>query len=159
MGPVCPVCVFSHSAWCFCLTRELRLRKGRGQRTIKGSLEELCPSLRLCPTSFFTHSPLFLHLLSSTFDVSETNCHLQTDHMMLLSSAHRPNSLPAVPTGLIRGVCTCSLLLAHFSFSSHLISSDISTYHSSTLLFFSFIFISWRLITLQYCSSFCHTLT
>ena len=24
---------------------------------------------------------------------------------------------------------------------------------------FSFIFISWRLITLQYCSSFCHTLT
>ena len=26
-------------------------------------------------------------------------------------------------------------------------------------IFFSFIFISWRLITLQYCSSFCHTLT
>ena len=25
-------------------------------------------------------------------------------------------------------------------------------------LFFSFIFISWRLITLQYCSGFCHTL-
>ena len=26
-------------------------------------------------------------------------------------------------------------------------------------LFFSFIFISWRLITLQYCSGLCHTLT
>ena len=26
-------------------------------------------------------------------------------------------------------------------------------------IFFSFIFISWRLITLQYCSDFCHTLT
>ena len=25
--------------------------------------------------------------------------------------------------------------------------------------FFSFIFISWRLITLQYCSGFCHTMT
>ena len=25
--------------------------------------------------------------------------------------------------------------------------------------FFSFIFISWRIITLQYCSGFCHTLT
>ena len=25
--------------------------------------------------------------------------------------------------------------------------------------FLSFIFISWRLITLQYCSGFCHTLT
>ena len=29
----------------------------------------------------------------------------------------------------------------------------------STVIFFSFIFISWRLITLQYCSGFCHTLT
>ena len=27
------------------------------------------------------------------------------------------------------------------------------------LFYFSFIFISWRLITLQYCSGFCHTLT
>ena len=27
------------------------------------------------------------------------------------------------------------------------------------LKFFSFVFISWRLITLQYCSGFCHTLT
>ena len=27
------------------------------------------------------------------------------------------------------------------------------------ILFFSFIFISWRLITLQHCSDFCHTLT
>ena len=31
--------------------------------------------------------------------------------------------------------------------------------HSSILFFFSFIFISWRLITLQYCNGFCHTLT
>ena len=28
-----------------------------------------------------------------------------------------------------------------------------------SFIFFSFIFISWRLITLQYCSGFCHTLT
>ena len=28
-----------------------------------------------------------------------------------------------------------------------------------TLFFFPFIFISWRLITSQYCSVFCHTLT
>ena len=27
------------------------------------------------------------------------------------------------------------------------------------LFFFSFIFISWRLITLKYCCGFCHTLT
>ena len=30
---------------------------------------------------------------------------------------------------------------------------------SDALFFFPFIFISWRLITLQYCSGFCHTLT
>ena len=30
---------------------------------------------------------------------------------------------------------------------------------SLSLSFFLFIFISWRLITLQYCSGFCHTLT
>ena len=29
----------------------------------------------------------------------------------------------------------------------------------SFLFFFPFIFISWRLITLQYCSGFCHTLS
>ena len=29
----------------------------------------------------------------------------------------------------------------------------------SSILFFFFSFISWRLITLQYCSGFCHTLT
>ena len=34
--------------------------------------------------------------------------------------------------------------------------SGSSTY---SILFKSFIFISWRLITLQYCSGFCHTLT
>ena len=31
--------------------------------------------------------------------------------------------------------------------------------HIHFFLFFPFIFISWRLITLQYCSGFCHTLT
>ena len=30
---------------------------------------------------------------------------------------------------------------------------------NSSIFFFSFIFISWRLITLQYCSGFSHTLT
>ena len=34
-----------------------------------------------------------------------------------------------------------------------------SDYWLSCFFFFSFIFISWRLITLQYCSGFCHTLT
>ena len=35
----------------------------------------------------------------------------------------------------------------------------IKTSGNVKILFFSFIFISWRQITLQYCSGFCHTLT
>ena len=31
--------------------------------------------------------------------------------------------------------------------------------HQVLIIFFLFVFISWRLITLQYCSRFCHTLT
>ena len=31
--------------------------------------------------------------------------------------------------------------------------------YRTVFFFFSFIFISWRLITLQYCGGFCHTLT
>ena len=34
--------------------------------------------------------------------------------------------------------------------------SDLS-FLGNSIFFFSFIFISWRLITLQYCSGFCHT--
>ena len=33
------------------------------------------------------------------------------------------------------------------------------TFSLSRMFFFSFIFVSWRLITLQYCSGFCRTLT
>ena len=38
-------------------------------------------------------------------------------------------------------------------------SSPPEAAHVFSFFFFSFIFISWRLITLQYCSGFCHTLT
>ena len=41
------------------------------------------------------------------------------------------------------------------SWRSFLYSSSVYSYY----LFFFFSFISWRLITLQYCSGFCHTLT
>ena len=55
-------------------------------------------------------------------------------------------------------------LCPRFSFSC-LISLDktsttaLNRSNASVHYFFPFIFISWRLITLQYCSGFCHTLT
>ena len=36
---------------------------------------------------------------------------------------------------------------------------SIESFYTLKKFFFPFIFISWRLITLQYCSGFCHTLT
>ena len=36
---------------------------------------------------------------------------------------------------------------------------DAIFFYHLVLFFFPFIFISWRLITLQYCRGFCHTLT
>ena len=63
----------------------------------------------------------------------------------------------------------CNLRVKHGEFSDpvgpHLGSSSLMAWLVMILLplpqffFFSFIFISWRLITLQYCSGFCHTLT
>ena len=48
----------------------------------------------------------------------------------------------------VRQGCILSPCLFNFFFSNF-----------SFLFFFPFIFISWRPITLQYCSGFCHTLT
>ena len=59
------------------------------------------------------------------------------------------------------------LFLLHSVLPSIRVFSNESVLHTrwpkywgfSFFFFFPFIFISWRLITLQYCSGFCHTLT
>ena len=52
-----------------------------------------------------------------------------------------------------------SVLLMNIQASIPLGLTDLISLQSKGHFFFSFIFISWRLITLQYCSGFCHTLT
>ena len=53
-----------------------------------------------------------------------------------------------------------AVLFRWFVSESHITCSwRVSLFFWATFNFFSFIFISWRLITLQYCSGFCHTLT
>ena len=69
---------------------------------------------------------------------------------------------------LVLAVSFCfiiSIFLLRFSICSSIMSIflfiSICCYNSynSYFYFFPFIFISWRLITLQHCSDFCHTLT
>ena len=53
-----------------------------------------------------------------------------------------------------------SIISGENSAACHIIVSQyVVCLFSLATFFFSFIFISWRLITLQYCSGFCHTLT
>ena len=50
-------------------------------------------------------------------------------------------------------------LLQFYKSNNNIFTFFFKVYILFIYLFFPFIFISWRLITLQYCSGFCHTLT
>ena len=50
-------------------------------------------------------------------------------------------------------------ITSYTDFYSFFFSSKLQFNRKTCNHFFSFIFISWRLITLQYCTGFCHTLT
>ena len=54
---------------------------------------------------------------------------------------------------------SCSSANDLLPWSGSLLKPSFIPYSPCSFFFFSFIFISWRLITLQYCSGFCHTLT
>ena len=57
-------------------------------------------------------------------------------------------------------VCDCfQYFPIYVPWSDGIRCHDLRFSNVDFFLFFSFIFISWRLITLQYCSGFCHILT
>ena len=68
-----------------------------------------------------------------------------------------------IPVYLLKRKKPCNpahhLIFIGFCILVFLSSSCPSLGDMILFFFFSFIFISWRLITLQYCSVFCHTLT
>ena len=89
------------------------------------------------PPNCFNQLPLSIFFLSTTPAPA-----LQERYFSLRgSSPHTPSAL------FPRDSLTCGL------------SRRTYVYSLQWVFFFSFIFISWRLITLQYCSGFCHTLT
>ena len=74
---------------------------------------------------------------------------LERSSMYLLKAKRQPQMITLGPF----------LLLQHLSKISDYEQSQEYFKTLPMLFFFPFIFISWRLITLQYCSGFCHTLT
>ena len=75
----------------------------------------------------------------------------QASHFLTLINLYKPFFLK-------QAFLKVYTVMPKMAFSTEQLSCCLS-FFLSFLHFFSFIFISWRLITLQYCSGFCHTLT
>ena len=96
----------------------------------------ICPSS--CPLNQWCHPTISssVTLFSSAFNLSKNQGFFQW-----VSYLHQVAKVLELQPQSFQGVFRADFLF--FFFFSHI----------------SFIFISWRLITLQYCSGFCHTLT
>ena len=71
----------------------------------------------------------------------------------------RENCTHYISDPLLSLYCNFTKIREHFLDCYNIALSAQHRASPYTLFFFPFIFISWRLITLQYCSGFCHTLT
>ena len=73
------------------------------------------------------------------------------------------HSLKVIISGSIHvasnGIISFFLWLRNIPFYIYIYTYMYVYMYINLTYFFKFIFISWRLITLQYCSGFCHTLT
>ena len=79
--------------------------------------------------------------------------------MPIYRLSHTYTSIICILLSDLAYIDTCTYSFKHCFFPSCCIkvSFMVSIYY--TTFFFPFTFISWRLITLQYCDGFCHTLT
>ena len=98
-----------------------------------------CPLSQWCHPTFWVYSQLTNNIvIFSGEEQRDSTIHTRGP---ILPQTPLPSRLPHnVEQSSLCYIYSRSLLVIHF-------------------IFFSFIFISWRLITLQYCSGFCHTLT
>ena len=78
-----------------------------------------------------------------------------------LISHHITHLHPVFPVGLTSLSAPLPSTKIDPQWTSPKLNTRMNTIHDQVMIsfFLSFIFISWRLITLQYCSGFCHTLT
>ena len=92
-------------------------------------------------TSDFSNSKVLDHFYCDTAPLLQISC---TDTLLfeMLSFILAPMTLLITFVLMILSYTYIALMILFYLF-----------------IYFSFIFISWRLITLQYCSGFCHTLT
>ena len=110
----------------------------------------------LIPTVWTTESATREHIPSSpAFWFLPTQ--VTSEHWAELTLLHR--SFHQLPVLCVVSVCVCVHVCVHGVCVHVCVCVCVCMCVSIPSSFFSFIFISWRLITLQYCSGFCHTLT
>ena len=111
----------------------------------------LASAVQQCQSAIWTHIS-FLLSLPPTSHATLLGHHRTLSPQQILKTTRRKE--------LTNMTCTASKIwwrLAFFFFFFWVIYWKRRVNNGS--FFFSFIFISWRLITLQYCSGFCYTLT
>ena len=94
--------------------------------------------------------PLIVNILSTLVIVF-----LPKSKHILISWLQSPNTVILEP----KKMKSVTVSIVSLSICHGMMGPDAIIFIFWMLNFFSFIFISWRLITLQYCSGFCHTLT
>ena len=109
---------------------------------------------QFCFVSYPSTLPWYWLCIASCEQINSTtlNCKRLLDQVLLIPGVVNGSFSP-----LIISLYANCRLPDHFGFFFCLFFWRVHNFQFDS--FFSFIFLSWRLITLQYCSGFCHTLT
>ena len=116
---------------------------------------------KLKAVAFGRHASPFRWTALNRFTPQVTSCDVMATLQLFYSYGHTLGSSPAQIQHVLSIFTKCVLFIyfLHYVSLYFLFIYLFFVVYRDFILFFSFIFISWRLITLQYCSGFCHTLT
>ena len=120
-----------HFGWCYCFWSKPTFVNRRHALWLINLFGGNSPRV---PNVWWVDTIIKIHTISSG-NILNDNIHLSA-YLSICLSAYLPIHLCELKVFVCVCVCLCVLFL-----------------------FFPFIFISWKLIRLQYCSVFCHTLT
>ena len=103
---------------------------------------------------YSTRDPIQYCIMTSVGKESEKNICIQLNHFAIYLKVTQPCKSTRIFFKVMLNVCCIYYYAMH-----EIVIRCLFFYLNFLFYFFSFIFISWRLITLQYYSGFCHTLT
>ena len=130
------------------------------------SLNQHSVPRQMYPPPWCNFLPILWHsqICVSSIDLSPGLQDFQTNHhpfgnLKSRSNLTRSKEASSHTPPLHPSPNSSSMGLLNDTYDIYLLAPDPNPRSDSFFFIFSFIFISWRLITLQYCSRFCHTMT